>query len=156
MKQSVSSNDDKSEKYLMRQEKVIIQEDKPAQPSNLENLRSFVALLTYWIENSLPVIERGINIASADPIELVMAFSPWLQECLERIGPNRTALNSAESYKLKDTLGRVYDAIERVYYRSGQSPTIGLSMLPGFDDLLIVLALRSRGAIWVPSRSGEC
>lgn len=116
----------------------------PPPPTNLEPVRSFVTSLKLWIADSLSVIEEGISRARADPIELVMDFQPWLQEALEKIGPNLTALSSGESQELIAVLGRVIDAIERAYAGSGQSPLIGLGQLDGLDDLLVGLAFRSR------------
>jgi hypothetical protein len=116
-----------------------------ATPSiDLEDVRMFVASFTAWVTNSLPVIERGIGKAAADPIELIRAFDQWLPEALEKLGPNPAALSPREYQELIVVFGRAIDAIERVYSASGQPPAIGLSLLDGLEDLLIALALRSR------------
>lgn len=119
------------------------------------DVHSFVGELAAWVASSLPAIERGIYKVGADPTELINSFSPWLLEALEKIGPHRTALNPVEFRALMVILWRVYDAIERVYFGSEQSPAIGLSLLPGFDDLLIVLALRSRAGDCSPTHNGN-
>lgn len=116
-----------------------------------EEVRSFAASFTAWVAESVPTIEKGIYRWDADPVELVRAFDPWLRDALKTMGPSPEALNPGEYQELYLVFGRAIDALERVYEKSGQSLAIGLSLLDGLEDLLIVLSLRSRVASYGPA-----
>jgi hypothetical protein len=116
----------------------------PSSSSDFEAVRSFVASFKVWVEHDVPVIERGITSARANPVELVWSFYPWLRQALETLGPNPAALSPEENNDLIVVFDKAIDAVERVYAGSGQSPAIAMSLLGGLEDLLIALALRAR------------
>src|SRR5438105_11566073 len=110
----------------------------PARSTNSDGARLFLNSFTTWVNNSLPVIERGIGKWDADPTELVRAFDPWLREALEKLGPDSSVLNVQEYVQLSAVFERAIDALERVYKRSGQSLAVALSLLDGLEELIIV------------------
>jgi hypothetical protein len=118
-----------------------------------DGVRCLVDSLKDWVVDSLPAIEEGICRAGADPIELVVNFQPWVREALQEIGPNLPTVTPGECQELISIIGRVIDAIERVYLTFGQEPAIGLGYLDGLDDFLVGLAFRSRDSGWKRGRA---
>jgi hypothetical protein len=92
----------------------------------------------------LPRIEHGVGQSNADPIELVMAFRPWLQEAKDKVGPHLASISHGDAAALRSLLHTVIDSIERVYAGARQSCLVGLAQLDGLDDMLVGLSFAMR------------